>query len=72
MLDTTTRFIVGGILDDGTEISYPKIMNRDEAWCFVKKHYPARRIHKHIRATVDNMPEVMSLDEIPNFVNNLD
>jgi hypothetical protein len=47
-------------------------MNRDEAWGFVKEHHPGRRIHKHIKATVDNMPEVISLDEIPNFVSNLD
>ena len=69
MIDTTTRFIAGGILDDDTEVTYPKVMNRDEAWCFVNEHHPGRRIHKHIKATV---PEVMSLDEIPNFVSNLD
>lgn len=71
-MDIKSRWIAGGQLDDGRTIAYPAIYSREEAWAFVAEHYPGRRLVRHVKATVDNMPEQMNANEIPLFFNSLD
>jgi hypothetical protein len=71
-IDVKSRWIAGGVLDDGQTIAYPAVYSREEAWAFVAEHYPGRCLVRHIRATVDNMPAQMSAGEIPLFFSSLD
>jgi hypothetical protein len=71
-IDVKSRWIAGGVLDDGQTIAYPAVYSRQEAWAFVAEHYPGRGLVRHVRATVDNMPGQMSTNELPLFFSSLD
>jgi hypothetical protein len=71
-IDVKSRWIAGGVLDDGQTIAYPAVYSREEAWAFVAEHYPERCLIRHIKVSVDNMPGQMSTNELPLFFSSLD